>query len=131
MKAFAVLCVLSLIKTELRLSYGLPLFQPGFYNQKNETFPVVQDSVNFTFPTHKLEAQRLHRFSRSIFPTNTTFKTGGELHGLPTENPWVEAGLVVLGILAGGLVIILCYLYTPCFTFLVVLWYWFKKWGPY
>lgn len=55
MKAFAVLFVLSLIKTELRPSYGLPLLQSGLYNtnqifQKTQTLPpLIQDS-NSTLP---------------------------------------------------------------------------------
>lgn len=41
MKAFAVLFVLSLIKTELRPSYGLPLLQSGLYNT-NQIFQKTQ-----------------------------------------------------------------------------------------
>ncbi|AKQ98389.1 16.1 kDa membrane protein [Human mastadenovirus B] len=150
MKAFAVLFVLSLIKTELRPSYGLPLLQPGLYNNTNQTLrssqktqtlpPLIQDS-NSTFPapsptnlpeTNNLGAQLQHRLSRSLLSANTTTpKTGGELRGLPTDDPWVVAGFVTLGVVAGGLVLILCYLYTPCCAYLVILCCWFKKWGPY
>ncbi|AFQ34592.1 E3 CR1-alpha0 [Human adenovirus 7] len=146
MKAFAVLFVLSLIKTELRPFYGLPLLQSGLYNtnqifQKTQTLPpLIQDS-NSTLPapsttnlpeTNKLGSHLQHRLSRSLLSANTTTpKTGGELRGLPTDDPWVVAGFVTLGVVAGGLVLILCYLYIPCCAYLVILRCWFKKWGPY
>ncbi|QJS95246.1 E3 CR1-alpha [Human mastadenovirus B] len=140
MKAFAVLFVLSLIKTELRPSYGLPLLQSGLYNTNQTLPPLIQDS-NSTLPapsttnlpeTNKLASHLQHRLLRSLLSANTTTpKTGGELRGLPTDDPWVVAGFVTLGVVAGGLVLILCYLYTPCCAYLVILCCWFKKWGPY
>lgn len=116
-----------------KLTLLQPYF-PGIYTclsgPCNHTFHLIENST-LTFPapipTNSSES------NSSITADTNTPKTGGELRSLPpaADNPWVVAGFVALGIVAGGLAFVLCYLYLTCCSYLVVLCCWFRKWGRY
>lgn len=117
----------------------LQLFQPflpGTYQCVSgacrHTFYLIPNTTTSPAPLPTTNNQTNQRYRRDLVDSNTTH-TGGELRGPESSSgiyygPWEVVGLIVLGLVAGGL-LALCYLYLPCFSYLVVLCCWFKKWG--
>ncbi|AP_000321.1 E3 CR1-alpha1 [Simian adenovirus 25] len=116
----------------------LQLFQPflpGTYQcvsgPCHHTFHLIPNTTA-SLPATNNQTNLHQRHRRDLSESNTTTHTGGELRGQPTSGiyygPWEVVGLIALGLVAGGL-LVLCYLYLPCCSYLVVLCCWFKKWG--
>ncbi|BAU59119.1 CR1-alpha/23.3 kDa protein [Human adenovirus 4p] len=111
-------------------------FLPGIYQcvsgPCHHTFHLIPNTTSSPAPLLTNNQTNHHqRYRRDLVESNTTH-TGGEPRGPQLSGiyygPWEVVGLIALGLVAGGL-LALCYLYLPCFSYLVVLCCWFKKWG--